>query len=83
MRRKIKLHYDKYSQRVANSWYEGGPFEVSIKYASSIKTLWMIGFYTPLSPYLPAIGCVSLLLNYCMDKVIKYQPIIMSPHSFS
>lgn len=30
----------------------------------------MIGFYTPLTPYLPVIGFVSLMLNYCMDKYL-------------
>lgn len=30
----------------------------------------MIGFYTPLSPYLPIIGLISLIVSYWMDKYI-------------
>lgn len=53
-----------YSQGEANSWFEGGPLDIAIKYAACIKTLWMIGFYTPLSPYLPCLGIATLFLSY-------------------
>lgn len=57
------------TQREANSWFEGGPIEMSVKYAHVIKTMWFIGFYTPLLPLISISGIVGLILTYWMDKV--------------
>ncbi|KAL4453973.1 hypothetical protein ABPG74_003856 [Tetrahymena malaccensis] len=59
-----------YSQGEAHLQFEGSPVEMYIKYAAVIKTLLIIGFYTPLSPYLPMLGMITLFLSYLSDKYV-------------
>ncbi|KAL4497851.1 hypothetical protein ABPG72_000606 [Tetrahymena utriculariae] len=59
-----------YSQGEAHQQFEGSPVEMYIKYAAAIKTLLIIGFYTPLSPYLPLLGIITLFLSYLTDKYV-------------
>jgi hypothetical protein len=51
-------------------WFEGSPLDMSAKYSGTMKTLWMIGFYSALCPYLIIFGILTLLLSYWMDKYL-------------
>jgi len=58
------------TQAEANALFEGPQMDISSRYASLVKTVWMAGFYAPLLPICIPICAIGVIFGYMIDKYL-------------
>lgn len=65
IRNEILIYFIFFKKRA----FEGGDIDLSNKYASLIKTVWLSGFYLPVTPIGSLISFFGVVVFYFVDKV--------------
>ena len=72
-RRKIRIQIEKglqstYTQKEANYWFEGPPFDFALGYAFHNQTIMLSFFFMPILPASIPIGLFTVLVHHYIDK---------------
>ena len=58
----------KLSQKESNELFENYKMDLSVRYASDIKTLLMCAFYAYIIPLGPLLSVITLIFSYIINK---------------
>jgi hypothetical protein len=61
------------TQKEANNWFEGPPFDIAQRYASNLKTIMISIFFMPIFPLAFPIGIVAILVSRTLDKYLLFR----------
>jgi hypothetical protein len=61
------------TQKEANFWFEGPPFDIAQRYANHVKTLMISLFFMPMLPLSLVAGGVSMLTAHITEKYLLYR----------
>jgi hypothetical protein len=74
-RRTITSQGDKclLTQREANFWFEGPPFDIAQRYANHLNTLMLSIFFMPMLPLSLVAGGLAMTFAYITEKYLLYR----------
>ena len=61
------------TQKEANSWFEGPPFDIAQCYANHIKTVMISLFFMPMLPLSLPAGALSIVIGIFTEKYLLYR----------
>ena len=61
------------TQKEANFWFEGPPFDIAQRYANHVKTLMISLFFMPMLPLSLVAGALSMVTAHITEKYLIYR----------